>query len=100
MPLLLRSMPSQSNRHLHSSGQPSTESKYVRLDQPGMQYFSLFETHHLESSHAGNLQQLNLQGLCFVAHGGAEHKKLYESLGVRTIDTLSFVKDRLPGKLL
>lgn len=72
----------------------------MRLDQPGMHYLGLVETRHLKLNHAGNLQLLELEGLCFVAHGGAELAKLYAQLGVKTTDTLSFVKERLPKKLL
>jgi hypothetical protein len=100
MPLFLRSMPSQSEHQLRSSGQPSTGSKFVRLDQPGMQYLTLYETQHLKLKHAGKLQLLELEGLCFVAQGGPLLKSLYEQLGVRSTDTLSFVKERLPRKLL
>ena len=100
MPLFLRSRPSQSGSHLRSSGQPSTASKYVQLDQSGMQYLALFDTPHLKLKHAGKLQLLELEGLCFVAPGGSELRQLYERLGVKTTDTLSFVKERLPRKLL
>ena len=101
MPLFLRSRPSQSGSHLASSGQPSMASKYVQLDQSGMQYLALFDdTRHLKLKHAGQLQLLELEGLCFVAPGGNELRQLYERLDVKTMDTLSFVKERLPQKLL
>ena len=35
-----------------------------------MVYLSLWETHHLKLRHAGQLQLLELEGLCFVADGG------------------------------
>ena len=65
-----------------------------------MQYLTLYETQHLKLKHAGKLQLLELEGLCFVAQGGPLLKSLYEQLGVMSTDTLSFVKERLPRKLL